>query len=196
MALMIFVDDAGEANPWITHSAWNSVTIADFVMPAFLFMVGTSQAFSFSKFKTTRDARWRGTVASIVRALKLYGLGVLLQGGGFIGSSAMGPYTFGFNLSTLRVCGILNRIAFAYLFAALIELWLTGSCFASAKPQSNTGRARDAEGQLEASLLGNLGNDDEERQQVSTLSDSMEGRSSQVSGLHRRGRISLLNPYS
>ena len=32
--------------------------------------------------------------------------------------------TFGYNLTTMRLCGILNRIAFAYFFLSLIELWV------------------------------------------------------------------------
>lgn len=33
-------------------------------------------------------------------------------------------YTYGYNLYTLRMCGILQRIGFAYLVVALGELWL------------------------------------------------------------------------
>ncbi|KAK9139241.1 hypothetical protein Scep_008922 [Stephania cephalantha] len=39
---MILVDDAGGAFPSINHSPWFGVTIADFVMPFFLFGVGVS----------------------------------------------------------------------------------------------------------------------------------------------------------
>lgn len=33
VALMIFVDDVGEAYPRIDHSPWNGITLADYVMP-------------------------------------------------------------------------------------------------------------------------------------------------------------------
>jgi predicted acyltransferase len=36
---MIFVDNLGGWFPPINHSDWNYVTLADFVMPFFLFMV-------------------------------------------------------------------------------------------------------------------------------------------------------------
>lgn len=102
----------------INHSPWNNITLADFVMPWFLFMVGTSAAFSLRKFQADRQARVAGSKYVAVRALKLYLLGVLLQGGGWFGS-----YSYGFNLSTIRWCGILNRIGFAYLVVGLMEIW-------------------------------------------------------------------------
>ena len=114
--LMIFVDEIGEAYPALNHSPWDSVTLADFVMPWFLFMVGASLSISLRKY---RAARTNGSRVAFVRALKLFFLGVLVQGGGFPDS-----YSYGFNLSTIRWCGILNRIGFAYLMAALIELWV------------------------------------------------------------------------
>jgi predicted acyltransferase len=39
VCLMIFVDNLGDWFQPINHSSWNYVTLADFVMPFFLFMV-------------------------------------------------------------------------------------------------------------------------------------------------------------
>ncbi|KAK8497553.1 hypothetical protein V6N11_059672 [Hibiscus sabdariffa] len=47
VALMILVDDAGGAFPSINHAPWFGVTIADFVMPFFLFGVGVSISLVF-----------------------------------------------------------------------------------------------------------------------------------------------------
>lgn len=44
---MILVDDAGGAFPSINHSPWFGVTLADFVMPFFLFAVGLSVSLVF-----------------------------------------------------------------------------------------------------------------------------------------------------
>lgn len=44
---MILVDDAGKAFPSINHAPWFGVTIADFVMPFFLFGVGVSVSLVF-----------------------------------------------------------------------------------------------------------------------------------------------------
>jgi len=41
---MVLVDDAGGAYPQIDHSPWNGCTLADFVMPFFLFIVGVAIA--------------------------------------------------------------------------------------------------------------------------------------------------------
>ena len=48
--LMITVDNLGGAFPFIDHSPWSGVALADFVMPWFDFMVGVSIALSFKKF--------------------------------------------------------------------------------------------------------------------------------------------------
>jgi heparan-alpha-glucosaminide N-acetyltransferase len=47
MQLMILVDDAGGLIPALNHSPWNGLTIADFVMPFFLFIVGVALAFTY-----------------------------------------------------------------------------------------------------------------------------------------------------
>lgn len=63
---MIIVDDAGGIIPAINHSPWNGLTLADFVMPFFLFMVGVSLglvykvlncwvSFSFFKLSNTKS---------------------------------------------------------------------------------------------------------------------------------------------
>ena len=48
---MILVDDAGGAFPSINHSPWFGVTLADFVMPFFLFSVGISISLVFKVCK-------------------------------------------------------------------------------------------------------------------------------------------------
>ncbi|GJM94657.1 hypothetical protein PR202_ga11324 [Eleusine coracana subsp. coracana] len=49
VAMMILVDDAGGAWPGINHAPWFGVTVADFVMPAFLFIIGVSAALVFKR---------------------------------------------------------------------------------------------------------------------------------------------------
>ena len=122
IAVMVLVDEIGAAYPSVNHSPWNNITFADFVMPWFLFMVGTSAAFSLRKFKQDTAGRWKGTQFVALRAFKLYGLGVLLQGGGWFGDP--GQYAYGYNMATIRWCGILNRIGFAYFIVGLMEIWV------------------------------------------------------------------------
>ncbi|RZS24759.1 hypothetical protein BHM03_00057867 [Ensete ventricosum] len=45
--LMIFVDEAGAFFPAISHSPWDGITLADFVMPFFLLIVGVALALTY-----------------------------------------------------------------------------------------------------------------------------------------------------
>ena len=121
--LMIFVDEVGDAYPHLDHSPWDGVTLADYVMPWFLFMVGTSLAISMRKY-ARREARLDGTRATLARAARLFALGLALQGGGWQGGGFPSDYTYGYNLATVRWPGILQRIGFAFFLGALIELWI------------------------------------------------------------------------
>ncbi|KAG0495149.1 hypothetical protein HPP92_006143 [Vanilla planifolia] len=117
VALMIMVDDAGSFSPAINHSPWNGVTIADFVMPFFLFIVGVSLGLAY---KNVTD-RIAATRKAVLRALKLFIMGLILQGGFFHGVRNL---TFGVDLLNIRLMGVLQRIAVAYLFVAMCEVWL------------------------------------------------------------------------
>ncbi|CAA6656001.1 unnamed protein product [Spirodela intermedia] len=118
IALMIFVDYAGSLSPVIAHSPWNGVRLADFVMPFFLFIVGISLALVHKEISNKISATWR----VILRAVKLFLLGILLQGGYFHGLNSL---TYGVNLENIRWLGILQRIAIGYIIAALCEIWLS-----------------------------------------------------------------------
>ena len=50
MQLMILVDDAGGSYARIDHSPWNGCTLADFVMPFFLFIVGVAVALALKVY--------------------------------------------------------------------------------------------------------------------------------------------------
>lgn len=118
VALMILVDDAGGILPAINHSPWNGVTLADFVMPFFLFIVGVSLGIVYKKLSNKVVA----TRKAILKAFKLLILGIVLQGGFFHGINDL---TYGVNIGQIRWLGILQRISFGYLLAALCEIWLT-----------------------------------------------------------------------
>ena len=46
IALMIFVDHAGDSWEHVDHTPWDGVRLADFVMPSFDVIVGVAVAFS------------------------------------------------------------------------------------------------------------------------------------------------------
>ncbi|KAH9306609.1 hypothetical protein KI387_011013 [Taxus chinensis] len=120
IAIMILVDDAGEAYERIDHAPWNGCNLADFVMPFFLFIVGMAIALALKKITNVGAA----VKKVIVRTLKLFFWGLVLQGGY---SHAPNDLSYGVDMKQIRWCGILQRIALAYLVVALVEIATTKS---------------------------------------------------------------------
>ncbi|GAA0147161.1 hypothetical protein Leryth_000914 [Lithospermum erythrorhizon] len=118
IVLMILVDDAGGAYSRINHSPWNGCTLADFVMPFFLFIVGVAIALALKKIPKVSSAIKK----IVLRTLKLLFWGILLQGGY---SHAPDDLSYGVDMKHIRWCGILQRIALVYLVVALIETLTT-----------------------------------------------------------------------
>jgi predicted acyltransferase len=103
MAAMVIVNTPGS---WshvyapLLHAPWHGWTPTDLIFPFFVFIVGVSIVLS---------GRSRGSVSGILRrAALLYGLGLFL---------ALYP---SFNFATVRLVGVLPRLALCYLAAALI----------------------------------------------------------------------------
>ncbi|KAL0335480.1 UNVERIFIED_CONTAM: putative U6 snRNA-associated Sm-like protein LSm4 [Sesamum radiatum] len=115
VALMILVDDAGGEWPVIGHAPWNGCNFADFVMPFFLFIVGMAIPLAFKRIQD----RITAISKVILRTLKLLFWGLLLQGGF---SHAPDKLTYGVDMKKIRWCGILQRIALAYLIVAFVEI--------------------------------------------------------------------------
>jgi len=109
MAVMVFVDMVGGAWPGIGHHPWNGIHLADFVMPSFLFLVGISAAIVLRNLDGQRLSFFKKVVW---RALKLFFVGILIQGRWF----------WTIDLATFRIMGILQRIAIAYAAAAVIKI--------------------------------------------------------------------------
>ncbi|MDR3568712.1 MAG: heparan-alpha-glucosaminide N-acetyltransferase domain-containing protein [Syntrophobacteraceae bacterium] len=126
IALMILVNSPGDpANAYslLRHADWNGWTLADTIFPTFLFLVGVSIVFSLDKQreKTVSDPALVGRI--LKRTLILFMLGIFVN---------IFPR---FDLSTLRIPGVLQRIAVCYFFVSLIVLktglkgrilWLSG----------------------------------------------------------------------
>ncbi|MUG96694.1 DUF1624 domain-containing protein [Scytonema sp. UIC 10036] len=119
IAGMILVNMASIADPNVyaplLHAQWHGCTPTDLVFPFFLFIVGVAMAFSLSKYteKNKPDASvyWR----ILRRAAILFTLGLLLNG-----FWNQGIWTF--DLSTIRIMGVLQRISLSYLLASLAVL--------------------------------------------------------------------------
>ena len=112
IAFMILVNDNGSSAAYrqLEHSAWNGFTLTDLVFPTFLFLAGVSTVFSTDSRLARGDSKRSLFLHTIRRAVMLFLLGLLVN-------------TFPhFHLHTLRVYGVLPRIAICYFVVATLYL--------------------------------------------------------------------------
>jgi predicted acyltransferase len=111
--LMILVNCRGETGAVFSsleHAVWNGWTFADTVFPSFLFIVGVSLVFSFAEREEDPACKRAFELRVVRRTVILFVLGLLLN-------------SFpSFQLSNIRIPGVLQRIALCYFFASLIVL--------------------------------------------------------------------------
>ena len=94
----------------LEHAEWNGWTPTDLIFPFFLFIVGVAIPLALGR-RVDEGGRKRDLYWKIIkRALIIFALGEFLAGF---------PY---FHLSTMRIPGVLQRIAVCYLFASFIFL--------------------------------------------------------------------------
>jgi len=113
IAGMILVNnpgDWGNIYPALGHAKWHGVTPTDLIFPFFLFIVGVAITLSLSKRKERGDNQTKIIMQIFRRSIIIFLLGLILQGF---------PY---YDLSTIRIPGVLQRIAIVYLFSSLIYL--------------------------------------------------------------------------
>ena len=97
--------------PQLKHVPWEGFAFWDLIMPLFLFLVGVSMPFAFSK-RLAQQGPARLYRHIVVRALILFGLGLVAQGN-----------LLDYDLGTLHIfCNTLQAIAVGYLIASLILL--------------------------------------------------------------------------
>jgi predicted acyltransferase len=114
IALMILVNDPGD---WghtfsqLDHAKWNGWTLTDMVFPTFLFLVGASVVFSMRAREAKGDCRATQAGHIFLRFVKLVALAWVLS-------------FFPRMHWTMRIYGVLMRIALCYLTGALLLLWV------------------------------------------------------------------------
>ncbi len=110
---MILVNNPGSGSAYwpLKHARWNGWTPTDLIFPFFLFILGVSLVFSFESRMRRGDSRRALVLHTFRRSATLFVIGLLLNGL---------PYL---HLATWRIPGVLQRIAVAYLAAALITLY-------------------------------------------------------------------------
>ncbi len=113
IAGMILVNNPGSwayVYPQLGHADWHGWTFTDLIFPFFLFIVGVAIVFSFSRRIEIGYSRMKLFLKVIRRALILFALGLFLNG------------FPNFDFSTIRIMGVLQRIAICYFFASVIYL--------------------------------------------------------------------------
>ena len=116
IAGMILVNNNGDSKAAyapLLHSQWNGWTPTDLVFPFFLFIVGVSMVYSFRTRLARGESRGSIMMHAARRAAILFAIGV------FVINSFPNRY----NLSHIRIEGVLQRIAVCYLISAAFVLW-------------------------------------------------------------------------
>jgi predicted acyltransferase len=108
---MVLVNNPGSWSHiyWpLEHAEWNGWTPTDLIFPFFLFIVGVAIPLALGKRIERGDSRRAMFLKVAYRSVIIFLLGEFLAGF---------PY---FHLSTIRIPGVLQRIAVCYLFASII----------------------------------------------------------------------------
>lgn len=129
VALMIMVNNPGS---WahifspLEHATWHGCTPTDLVFPFFLFAVGNAMSFVMPRFEKQGTPYFLKKVFK--RAVLIFVIGLLLNWSPFVMYNAKNELVIkswtwlsgGGTITGIRMLGVLQRIALAYLFATLI----------------------------------------------------------------------------
>lgn len=121
IAGMILVNNPGSWEfiyPQLRHAEWHGWTFTDFIFPFFLWIVGVALTFSFAVRISKGDSKQKLLLNVLRRSIIIFALGLFLT-----------AFPFGllwdhqFSLSTIRIPGVLQRIAVCYLISSIIYLY-------------------------------------------------------------------------
>ena len=114
IAAMILVNNPGSWSSVyapLLHADWHGATPTDWIFPFFLFIVGVAIAIAIGSSQEAGVSRELLVRKILRRSLIIFAIGLFLSGY---------PY---FDMSTIRIPGVLQRIALVYGAAALLFLW-------------------------------------------------------------------------
>ncbi len=112
MILVITPGDWSHRFQWTDHAAWRGYPLSDMIFPSFLFCIGMSMAISFHKRKLHNSSSFGPYWMIAKRVVLLIIIGILVNGF---------PY---YELSDIRIPGILQRIALCYFVASCIWIFI------------------------------------------------------------------------
>jgi predicted acyltransferase len=113
VAAMVLVNNPGTWRaiyPPLRHAAWHGWTPTDVIFPFFVFIVGVAIPLALGP-RLERAGRSASVRKVLRRSIVIFGLGIILNG--------FPAYAW----ATLRIPGVLQRIAVCYLMAAIIYLF-------------------------------------------------------------------------
>jgi predicted acyltransferase len=113
IAAMILVNDPGSWNHIyapLEHAEWNGWTPTDLIFPFFLFIAGVSMTLSFASRAARGATRGAMAIHVLRRSALIFVIGLFLNGIPF------------FDFRTIRITGVLQRIALCYLAAGWLYL--------------------------------------------------------------------------
>jgi len=113
VAAMILVNNPGSWSaiyPPLEHAEWNGWTPTDLIFPFFLFIVGVSLVIAFTRREAQGATPESLARKALIRGALIVGIGLLLNGFPF------------YDLATIRVPGVLQRIGVVYALTAFIFL--------------------------------------------------------------------------
>lgn len=113
IAAMILVNNPGTWSsiyPPLRHAEWHGCTPTDLIFPFFLFIVGVAITLSLTKRKERGDDQMKLIGKILYRGAVIFALGLLLT---------LIP---NFDFSTVRIPGVLQRIAVVYVIASILFL--------------------------------------------------------------------------
>lgn len=115
IAGMILVNTPGTwqyVYPPLQHAEWHGCTPTDWVFPFFLFIMGVAVPLALGKRIARGDDRQQIMLKILRRTLLIFGIGLFLN--------AFPKFDF----ATLRIPGVLQRIALVYFFCSLIFVYI------------------------------------------------------------------------
>jgi predicted acyltransferase len=140
IAAMILVNDPGSWEhiyPPLEHAEWNGWTPTDLIFPSFLFIAGISMTLSFASRVARGVTRASLAIHIMRRSVAIFLIGLFLNG------------FPDFDFSTIRIMGVLQRIALCYLVGGLLYIFLM-------IPRRNAAANRDVRAHSKLSAIAGI----------------------------------------